>query len=110
MPIISGFDWDNGNWPKCGKHGVTRKEIESLFELQPWIFPDEKHSEKERRFLAIGVCYSGRYLFVAFTLRNRNEKTLIRPISARYMHEKEVKHYEEQWKEQSQADPQADDG
>ena len=26
-----GFEWDEGNWPKCGKHGVTREEIELLF-------------------------------------------------------------------------------
>jgi len=25
---ISGFEWDDGNWPKCGKHGVSRAEIE----------------------------------------------------------------------------------
>ena len=110
MSIISGFDWDKGNWPKCGKHGVTREEIEGLFELLPWIFPDEKHSEKERRFLAIGISHSGRYVFVAFTLRERNGKRLIRPISARYMHEKEVKHYEEWWQEGPQANPEADDG
>ncbi|TBN45900.1 BrnT family toxin, partial [Paracoccus sediminis] len=23
---IAGFDWDDGNWPKCGKHGVSRAE------------------------------------------------------------------------------------
>jgi len=28
---IAGFDWDSGNWPKCGKHGVSREEIERLF-------------------------------------------------------------------------------
>ena len=71
MSIVHGFDWDGGNWPKCGKHGVTREEIESLFEAEPWIFPDEKHSETERRFLAIGICRSGRHVFVAFTLRER---------------------------------------
>ena len=21
---IAGFDWDAGNWPKCGMHGVSR--------------------------------------------------------------------------------------
>ena len=29
MKII-GFDWDDGNWPKCGKHGVSREEIEQV--------------------------------------------------------------------------------
>jgi uncharacterized DUF497 family protein len=110
MSIVSGFDWDDGNWPKCGKHGVTREEIESLFESRPWIFPDEKHSEREQRFLAIGVCHSGRHLFVAFTLRERDGKKFIRPISARYMHRKEVKHYEKWRQERPQAHPETDDG
>ncbi|NMG11314.1 hypothetical protein DP117_32385 [Brasilonema sp. UFV-L1] len=34
-------------------------------------------------------------MFVAFTLRQKEEEILIRPISARYMHEKEVLRYEE---------------
>lgn len=34
-------------------------------------------------------------MFVAFTFRNRNGEQLIRPISARYMHEKEAREYEE---------------
>jgi hypothetical protein len=25
---ISGIQWDGGNWPKCGKHGMSREEIE----------------------------------------------------------------------------------
>ena len=28
---FTGFEWDDGNWPKCGKHGVTREEIEQFF-------------------------------------------------------------------------------
>jgi uncharacterized DUF497 family protein len=31
---------------------------------------------------------------VAFTLRQRDGKTYIRPVSARYMHRKEVEFYE----------------
>ena len=27
---ITGFDWDDGNWPKCGKHRVSREEIEQV--------------------------------------------------------------------------------
>ena len=34
-------------------------------------------------------------MLVAFTFRIREERILIRPISARYMHEKEAKKYEE---------------
>jgi hypothetical protein len=42
---ISGFDWDSGNWPKCGKHGVSREQIERLFlEGRAQVAPDLKHS------------------------------------------------------------------
>jgi uncharacterized protein len=51
---IHGFDWDDGNWPKCGKHGVTKNEIESLFEDDPNLYPDVKHSRDEIRHLASG--------------------------------------------------------
>jgi len=46
-----------------------------------------------RRFRAIGQTSEGRALFVVFTLRRRGTDTLIRAISARYMHRKEADHY-----------------
>jgi uncharacterized protein len=89
--IIAGFDWDRGNLGKCQKHGVSVSEIESLFYSEHRIAPDIKHSSAaEPRLLAIGRSVSGRALFVAFTTRIRGEQTLIRPISARYMHAKEI--------------------
>ncbi len=91
---VVGFDWDEGNWPKCGRHGLTREEIEEVFHRGPDVHPDIRHSSVETRFLAIGTTVRGRWVFVAFTLRIREEGTRIRPISARYMHEKEVRHYE----------------
>ena len=27
---IRGIEWDPGNWPKCGKHGATKDEIEHV--------------------------------------------------------------------------------
>ena len=88
---IAGFDWDSGNWPKCGKHGVSRDEIERLFlEGGAIVAPDLKHSTlSESRQIAAGRV-DGRALFVAFALRGR----LVRPVSARYMHPKEAKNYE----------------
>jgi uncharacterized protein len=35
-------------------------------------------------------------MFVAFTIRMRGTERLIRPISARYMHAKEIRAYEAQ--------------
>ena len=93
---ISGFEWDQGNRTKCQKHGVSIKTIERLF-LQPLaILPDEVHSKEEQRFRAIGKTEDGRFVFIVFTLRDHEEDTLIRPISARYMHQKEVANYEEE--------------
>ena len=97
---VSGFDWDEGNWPKCGKHGVSREEIEAIFHFDPHVFSDPAHSIDETRLLAIGRAGdAGRYIFAAFTLRVREGETLIRPISARYMHAKEIEHYERQAKD-----------
>lgn len=89
---ISGFDWDNGNWPKCGKHGVSRNEIEQVLSGTPTVMADP-HSD-EPRMRAIGKTCEGRYVFLVFMLRDVHGLKKIRPISARYMHEKEVDHYE----------------
>jgi len=93
---ISGFQWDRGNFEKCQKHGVSIEAIESLF-LQPvLLLPDESHSEEEQRFRAIGKSADGRSVFIVFTIRQQEDEAYIRPISARYMHQKEVDTYEEE--------------
>ena len=88
---IAGFDWDSENWPKCGKHGVSLEEIEHLFlGGGAQVAPDLRHSSPaESRHIAVGRV-GDRPLFVAFAFRNG----FIRPIGARYMHEKEVRNYE----------------
>ena len=45
---------------------------------------------------AIGKTAAGRYVFMAFMWRQQEGTTLLRPISARYMHQKEIDHYEDQ--------------
>jgi uncharacterized DUF497 family protein len=93
---FSGFDWDRGNRTKCQKHGVSVAEIQSLFHRPVMMAPDFAHSSQEERFKAIGTTDAGRHVFVAFALRRRGQATLIRPVSARYMHRKEVEHYEKE--------------
>ena len=90
----ANFDWDAGNRAKCQKHGLTIVEIEAFLLSDPLIAPDLRHSIGEQRFLAVGRNSRGRALFVVFTLRQREGETLIRPLSARYMHEKEIERYE----------------
>lgn len=93
---FAGFDWDDGNWPKCGKHGVSLAEIEMVLSGQPAILPDLEHSQQETRFLAIGRTQEGRHLFICFTIRERQGDHYVRPISARYMRQREVDSYEKQ--------------
>lgn len=91
-----GFDWDAGNRAKCRKHGLSIAQIERLFESTIAILPDSGHSQRERRFRAVGRDLNGRAVFVVFTMRRRGENWLIRPISARYMHRKEIGTYEKE--------------
>jgi uncharacterized DUF497 family protein len=88
----AGFDWDDGNWPKCGKHGVSRAKIEEVLLNTPAVMPDP-HPE-EPRMRAIGKTIAGRYVFLVFMVRQFNDKLFLRPISARFMHQKEIDHYE----------------
>jgi uncharacterized DUF497 family protein len=96
MPEIaaSGFDWDAGNWEKCQQHGVSIAEIEAVLRGDPRIAPALRRSISEERFIAVGRTPGGRPVFIAFTLRIRDGERLVRPISARYMHAKEIERYD----------------
>jgi uncharacterized protein len=91
---VSGFDWDAANIEKCKKHGLLIEEIEEVFKADPVLVSDVAHSDAEDRSIAIGKLSNGRPVFVAFTYRVDQQRTLIRPVSARYMHDKEVTRYE----------------
>jgi len=93
---VSGFDWDEGNRKKCQKHGLSITQIEGVFANSPRLAPDPKHSEAEDRLIAVGRTKAGRPVFVAFTLRTKDKRSLIRPVTARYMHAKEVEAYEKE--------------
>lgn len=93
---VNGFDWDRGNRGKCEKHGLSVAKIEGLFAHSLAVLPDAGHSQKEDRFRAIGRTDDGRSVFIVFTLRRKAGEILIRPISARYMHKKEIEAYEKE--------------
>ena len=93
---ISGFDWDSGNLTKCQKHGVSIAEIEFALGNDPRITPGFSHSGGEVRYIAVGRTQEGRAVFIAFTLRPKASKLLVRPISARYMHKREIEAYEKE--------------
>ena len=93
--LIVGSEWDSGNNRKNeAKHSVTRIEAEEVFFNNPLLISaDDKHSERERRYLALGQTNQDRALTVIFTLRQ--DATLIRIISARDQHRKERHLYEQ---------------
>ncbi|QWD60411.1 BrnT family toxin [Polynucleobacter sp. MWH-UH35A] len=91
---ITGFQLDAGNAYKSReKHDVTQGEAEEIFFNQPlMVSSDEKHSQGEQRYLALGVTSVGEFLSAVFTLRKN--ATLIRVVSARPMSKKERAFYE----------------
>jgi uncharacterized DUF497 family protein len=92
---VTGFDRDSGNERKnLDSHGVSQIEAEQVVFNQPLIVTfDGKHSDSEKRVRALGVTNTGRLLTMVFTMRAGGE--LIRVISARDMHRKERKEYEQ---------------
>ena len=92
---IVGFDWDEGNATKSAdKHGILPIEAEQVFAHDPLlVLPDSKHSTAEPRWHALGKTHTGRLLHVTFTLRF--DGTRIQVISARDMHGKERRRYEQ---------------
>ena len=92
---IAGFDWDDGNSRKSAdKHDISQAEAESIFFNDPLIVvEDARHSKTEQRLHALGKTAQNRLLHVTFTLRQKG--TLIRVISARDMHRKERKVYDQ---------------
>jgi len=92
---ITGFDWDDGNNRKSAdKHGVSSAEAEQVFFNEPLILAEDvRHSGTEQRFNALGRTAENRLLHVTFTLRH--DGAVIRVISARDMHRKERKIYEQ---------------
>jgi len=94
LPVPLSFEWNKGNIDKnWQKHKVHYKEAEEVFQNdQLQIFPDLKHSEKEKRFVAFGLTNSKRKLSVFFTVRDAQ----IRVISVRDQSRRERKVYEKE--------------
>ena len=95
-----GFQWDAGNAEKNWiKHRVSRSESEQVFFNRPLaVADDESHSKLERRYYALGHTDAGRPLFIVFAIRG----DLIRVISARHMHRRERRLYDEKREEDSE--------
>ena len=95
---VGGFDWDEGNREKCQRHGMSVIEVESVFYNLPFLTINSRHGKDEERFQAVGKTRDNRFAFIVFTYRQIKGQNFIRPISARYMHQKEIANYEKQIK------------
>jgi len=87
LNACSGFEWDEGNAHKNWvQHRVSPEEAENAFFNEPLVVrSDVRHSKREKRYYALGQTGSGRYLFIAFTIRG----PLVRVISVRDMNRRE---------------------
>ena len=46
--IFDGFDWDDGNWPKCAIHGLTKDEIEYVLATGFTLYDDPNTTATEK--------------------------------------------------------------
>ena len=96
LAACTGFEWDEGNADKNReRHRVTAEEAEDVFFNEPLVVRDIRHSGLEKRYYALGQTSSGRFLFVAFTIRH----SLVRVISVRDMNRNERVAYAKHEKE-----------
>ena len=94
FPACIEFEWDDGNLMKNEKHSVGDAEAEQVFFNEPLlVLDDAAHGAMEARWHALGRTSEHRLLQVTFTLRG--DGTRVRIISARPMHRKERKVYEQ---------------
>ena len=88
-----GFEWDLGNISKVQSR-LDLATVEFAFQEGAYVAIDERHSGSEKRWLLVNRI-NERHLFVIFTVRGDK----IRVISARYMRKREVRRYENWFKE-----------
>jgi uncharacterized DUF497 family protein len=83
---VAGFEWDEGNWPKCGRHGVSRAEIESVIAAARFVVDDP--SPNEKRYRTAGRAQTDRHVFVVFNLPG-TRRVRIRPTGQRPLYAQE---------------------
>ena len=92
----------------AGSTASQKDDVEAVFAGSPLILPARVSAGIELRQYVVGRNSEDRFVFVVFTVRDKDGAAYIRPISARFMHEKEVRNYERQ--KGSQAIPGSEDG
>jgi uncharacterized DUF497 family protein len=91
LESCTGFEWDENNAQKnWDRHGVMPEEAEQTFFNDPFVLRiDSGHSQREKRYIALGQTGVGRRLFISFTIR----RNLVRVISVRGMNRREQEEY-----------------
>jgi uncharacterized DUF497 family protein len=97
MPELR-FEWDERkNTQNKRKHGVSFEEAQTVFfDEHALLVADPDHSEREERFLLLGLSSALRTLVVCHCYRRRGG--VIRVISARKANRVEREQYERRWK------------
>ena len=93
------FEWDEAKARiNLEKHKISFEEAATIF-IDPWLltFVDDFHSDKEERFISIGLSEKNRVLLAVHTEREEKSETIvIRIISCRKATQTERKQYEKE--------------
>lgn len=93
------FEWDDNKARiNFEKHKISFDEARTIF-ADPFLvtFVDEFHSNKEERFISIGLSERNRVLLAVHTERDESKEAIvIRIISCRKATQTERKRYEEE--------------
>lgn len=89
------FEWDQTKAASnFKKHGISFEEAKTIFDDENARFMlDSEHSEKEERFILLGMSYTLKILTVVHCYRDN--EGVIRIISARKSTKNETKQYKE---------------
>jgi uncharacterized DUF497 family protein len=93
FPAPTEFEWDPANWLQNERHSVSDAEAEQVFFNEPLLLLTPAHAAQARRWQALGRTNDHRLLKVAFRLRE--ERRRLRIVSARPMHPRERKIYDQ---------------
>jgi len=92
------FEWDSVKArANQTKHGVTFEQAATVFSdpMALTIFDEEDSTSDEDRWVTLGQANGQHYLVVVHTYRNqKNDRVIIRMISARHATKHEIKQYE----------------
>jgi len=89
------FEWDQTKAElNLKKHGISFEEAKTIFDDEnARLILDPEHSEKEERFILLGMSYTLKILTVVHCYRDN--EGVIRIISARKSTKNETKQYKE---------------